>query len=246
MLKNQDIFKILFIDIETVAAKSSFDELPLELQEFWIKKAKYIPPREKETSPEDLYSEKAGIYAEFGKIICISVGFLIPDKEKKTIDSFRVKSFYGDDEKALLQDFFQSLDKYLNNNTYKICGHNIKEFDIPYICRRSIINGLNLPSLINIAGKKPWEIPHLDTMDLWRFGDYKNYTSLSLLNYILDIPSSKDDIDGSDVGHVYWQDNNLPRIVKYCEKDVLAVAQLILKFMNIEILRPAQIISVKD
>ncbi|RLD67060.1 MAG: 3'-5' exonuclease, partial [Bacteroidetes bacterium] len=195
MLDKIKIKDVLFLDIETVSAFPAHSEMSERLQELWAKKTKYIQEKE-DIKPEELY-ERAGIYSEFGKIVCISVGFIV--EQDKTLH-FRLKSFYGDNEKELINNFNNLLNKSFNKEHHYLCGHNAKEFDFPYIARRSLINGLKLPQQLNIAGKKPWEVKHLDTMDLWKFGDYKHYTSLNLLTAIFDIPSPKDDIDGSEVG----------------------------------------------
>ncbi len=227
MLSDIKINHILFLDIETVPASPSFNELPENLKALWARKAAGII--EKENTPIEESYNRAGIYAEFGKIICISVGFFY-SKEGKS--KFRIKSFFGDDEKEILTAFINLLDHSFNTNDHYLCGHNGKEFDYPYIARRALINGLKLPKLLDMVGKKPWEIRHLDTMELWKFGDYKHYTSLNLLTTIFNIPSPKDDIDGSDVWRVYWQDSDIQRIVTYCQKDVLAVAQLYLRYIG--------------
>lgn len=227
----------LFLDIETVPAFLEFSHLPTSLKNHWTKKAERIWPTNQsastsvESSPEDLYRQRAGIYAEFGKIICISVGLLVHDGGEQAL---RLKSFSGDDEKSLLYDFAQLLEKRFSDpNQLIIAGHNIKEFDIPYICRRMLVHQIVLPEVLQIGGKKPWEVKHLaDTMEMWRFGDIKNYTSLDLLAAILDIPSPKDDIDGSQVGDVYWVEKDLQRIVNYCEKDVLTSANVFLRLQG--------------
>ena len=223
MLYNLQFSQVLFLDIETVPAVPSFHDLSERMQKLWSKKAEKLKKDETET-PESIY-DRAGIYAEFGKIIVISVGFLNGNE-------FRIKSYYGDDEKLLLEEFAELLNRYYNYPDSMLCAHNGKEFDFPYIARRMIINGIDLPVPLQIAGKKPWEIRHLDTMELWKFGDYKNYTSLDLLTAIFDIPTPKDDIDGSMVGEVYWQQNDLERIKEYCQKDVLAIAQLMRRYLN--------------
>lgn len=229
-LRNVNIGDILFVDIETVPASPEFAGLNENFQKHWDKKSNYF--RKDDEKAEDVY-QRAGIYAEFGKIICISVG-LVTNKENTQV--LRVKSFASDDEKQLLQEFSSMLASW-DPKGYKIlCGHNIKEFDVPYICRRMLVNGLNLPETIDLYGKKPWEIKHIDTLELWKFGDYKNFTSLALLTELFDIPTPKDDIDGSQVAEVYYTEKNLPRIVSYCEKDVLAVANLFLKLRNEEII----------
>jgi uncharacterized protein YprB with RNaseH-like and TPR domain len=227
MLENFRVEDILFLDIETVPYAPSMALLDPAMQVLWDKKSKLF--RNPDQSADEAY-ERAGIYSEFGKIICISVGLI---KEKNPY-SFRIKSFYGDDEKALLNEFSGMLSKFCRSDKdAQLCAHNGKEFDFPYIARRMIINKLVIPEILDNAGKKPWEVKLLDTMDLWKFGDYKNYSSLDLLTTVLGIPTPKDDIDGSMVARVYYEEKDLPRIVHYCEKDVLAIAQILLRFKNL-------------
>lgn len=236
MLSNIQNENILFLDIETVSEYPVFKEVPERMKVLWAKKAKSLS-KTGNVKPEELYN-RAGIYSEFGKIVCISVGFM---NKVENVWHFRLKSFYGDSEKKLLEDFNGLLHEQFNKDKHYLCGHNAKEFDFPYIARRSLINGLKLPKQLNIAGKKPWEVKHLDTMDLWRFGDYKSYTSLNLLTVVFDIPTPKDDIDGSEVGRVYWEERNLQRIAEYCQKDVLAVAQLFLRYKGEKLILPENV-----
>mgnify|MGYP000191502227 CR=1 FL=1 len=225
---------ILFLDIETVPAFPSYSDVPDEWKKLWDKKASVIS-KDPEDTPESLYS-RAGIYAEFGKIICISVGFLKnaearpDDKVGRGKEQFRIKSFYGHDEKQVLSDFAELLNKHFYRADHRLCGHNGKEFDFPWIARRMMIHGIKIPALLNTAGKKPWEVNHLDTMEMWKFGDFKNHTSLNLLAALFGVPTPKDDIDGSMVHKVYYEEKNLERIVMYCQKDVLTVVQLLRKF----------------
>ena len=215
---------VLFLDIETVPAAPVWGDMAADFRELWEKKSAYI--RKPEQTAEEVY-ERAGIYAEFGKIICISAGYISAREEGRAL---RVKSFAGDDEKALLADFAKILVQFFTaKRNARLCAHNGKEFDFPYIARRMLVNGLKLPQALNVHGQKPWETPFLDTMDLWRFGDYKHFTSLSLLAALFGIPSPKDDIDGSRVADVYYKEKNLPRIIDYCEKDVLTAARIFLK-----------------
>ena len=237
MLANINPEDILFLDIETVPSVSSYKILDPAFQAFWDKKSKQF--RGEDKSAAEVY-DRAGIYAEFGKIICISAGLI---KEKNPF-VFRIKSFYGDDEKALLSEFSAMLVKFSKNKEALLCAHNGKEFDYPYIARRMIINSMIIPDILDNAGKKPWEVKLLDTLDLWKFGDYKSYTSLDLLTSILNIPSPKDDIDGSMVAGIYYDEHDIKRIVKYCEKDVLAVAQVLLRFMNLSKIEEDKIESV--
>ncbi|MBL8006622.1 MAG: 3'-5' exonuclease [Ignavibacteria bacterium] len=237
MLDSTDLKNILVLDIETVPQYSSYDQLDETWQKLWSKKINsYI--REGVTAA-DVY-DRAGIYSEFGKIICISAGFFFEDKGTLY---FRVKSFAGDDEKEILKDFSDLLDSRYNSNESLLCAHNGKEFDYPYIARRCLINGLKIPAILDNSGKKPWEIRLLDTMDMWKFGDYKSYTSLNLLAAVFGIPSPKDDIDGSQVWSVYWKDKDLERIRTYCQKDVVTVAQLLLKFKGMQLLGQENIIT---
>lgn len=245
---NVDIANILFLDIETVSSKPEYDNLDEAFQELWQLKARSLSRGEDGEEPDfaALYKTRAAIFAEFGKIVCISVGVVYRDKEDQLL-KVRLKSFASENEKELLHDFSQMVFKFYNDpNKYGFCGHNAKEFDIPYICRRLVVHQLPLPTPFNISGKKPWETKHiLDTMDMWKFGDRKHYTSLKLLAALLGFPSPKDDIDGSDVGRVYWEDKDLERLSLYCEKDVLATIQLYLRYKYMPLLEEDQVLHVK-
>jgi uncharacterized protein YprB with RNaseH-like and TPR domain len=233
MLESFNLKNILFLDIETVPQFAGFDEVPADFASLWEKKFSTLRKDSDESVTEGYH--RAGIYAEFGKIICVSCGYFTNENR------FRIKSFYGHDEKALLQDFSNVLRKSFAGPDKYLCAHNGKEFDFPYLCRRMIINQLELPAILDTAGKKPWEVSHLDTMELWKFGDYKSFTSLNLLAVILGIPTPKDDIDGSRVWQVYWEEKNLERIVTYCQKDVLTVAQIMRKFRRESLIPPEEI-----
>ena len=229
---------ILFLDIETVPEKEQWNELSKDIQELFEKKTHY--QRKEEHTAEEFY-ERAGIWAEFGKIICISVGYFVAVQNKKKL---RLTSFFGDDEHQILTDFKVLLETYFTKKSHVLCAHNGKEFDFPFITRRMIIHQIELPHKLNLFGKKPWEVPHLDTLEMWKFGDYKQYTSLKLLTAILGISSPKDDIDGSEIANVYYKEKNLQRIVTYCEKDTIAVAQILLRFNNQELLKEKDIVGV--
>ncbi|WP_298878412.1 3'-5' exonuclease [uncultured Polaribacter sp.] len=229
---------ILFLDIETVPQNENWNLLSKETQELFENKTKY--QRKDDFTAEEFY-ERAGIWAEFGKIICISVGYFVDVENNKQL---RITSFFGDDEHKLLSDFKVLLDNHFVKKSNVLCAHNGKEFDFPFIARRMIIHQIELPKKLNLFGKKPWEVPHLDTLELWKFGDFKHYTSLKLLTSILGIPSPKDDIDGSEVAHVYYKEKNLQRIVDYCEKDTIAVAQILLRFNNQKLLEKENIVNV--
>ncbi|MBT6808359.1 MAG: 3'-5' exonuclease [Flavobacteriales bacterium] len=236
MLENIKLEKVLFLDIETVPCESNFEDLDSTFKKLWEEKTQW--QRKEEFTPSKYYKLKAGVMAEFAKVICISIGYLFTEKGEQ---HFRIKSFYGDDEFILLEKFIDLLNKKFKSNSHLLCAHNGKEFDFPFLSRRILINGLKLPKLLDIAGKKPWEVNHLDTMELWRFGDYKNYTSIKLLAALFGIPTPKDDIDGSQVARVYWEENDLERIKTYCQKDTLTVAQLLLKYKGQNLIKEENI-----
>ncbi|MBU3820712.1 3'-5' exonuclease [Flavobacteriaceae bacterium XHP0103] len=238
MISKLNLENILFLDIETVPELPTFSNLDETKQALWELKSQY--QRKEDESAEDFY-ERAGIWAEFGKIICISVGYFKIQSEENR--QFRVTSFYGD-EVTILKDFKNLLISHFSETKHLLCAHNGKEFDFPYIARRMIINNIELPYKLNLFGKKPWEVPHLDTLELWKFGDYKTYTSLKLLTNVLGIPSPKDDIDGSEVYRVYYEENDIDRIITYCEKDTVAVAQIFLRLRGDAILNDHEIIHI--
>jgi 3'-5' exonuclease len=237
MIEKVILENILFLDIETVPEVENFNDLDDEMKELFEHKTQY--QRKEDFTAEEFY-DRAGIWAEFGKIVCISVGYFIV---KGDIRNFRVTSFWGD-EKKILTDFSNLLNNHYNQPQHVLCGHNSKEFDFPFIARRMIINSIAIPAKLNLFGKKPWEIAHLDTMELWKFGDYKHYSSVKLLTKILGIPSPKGDIDGSQVAEVFYKQNDIDRIVTYCEKDTIAVAQIFLRLRREDILIDEEIIHV--
>ncbi len=237
MLQKMNLEHVLFLDIETVPEHPNFNDLDAEEKALWEQKTMY--QRKDEFTPEEFY-DRAGIWAEFGKIICISVGYFA---NKGDLRSFRTTSFFGEEEQ-LLQEFKSLLETHFNRPHHVLCAHNGKEFDFPFLARRMIINGMTLPFKLNLFGKKPWEIAHLDTMELWKFGDYKHYTSLKLMTKVLGIPSPKDDIDGSQVRNVFYEEKDIDRIIVYCEKDVIAVAQVLLRLRNERLLDDDEILHV--
>lgn len=237
MLKDIKLDNVFVIDIETVPQSETFDTLPPHLQELWDLKTQY--QRKDGCTPADFY-EKAGIWAEFGKIVCISVGFFFQQDKKVHL---RVSSFAHHDEKMLLKQFIELLEK--QPKQLQLCAHNGKEFDFPYLCRRMLINRLPIPTQLQISGKKPWEVNHVDTLELWKFGDYKHYTSLNLLASIFGLPTPKNDIDGSMVKKVYYEDQDLERISTYCQRDVVTTAQILLQFKGLEIIPEENITLVK-
>jgi len=237
MISKLNLENILFLDIETVPETQHFSELDTTKQDLWEAKSRY--QRKEEFSAEEFY-DRAGIWAEFGKIICISVGYFTNQGNTRL---FRTTSFYGE-ERNLLKDFKNLLISHFSQAKHLLCAHNGKEFDFPYIARRMIIHNIELPYKLNLFGKKPWEVPHLDTLDLWKFGDYKTFTSLKLMTNVLGIPSPKDDIDGSEVYRVYYEENDIDRIITYCEKDTIAVAQIFLRLRGDSILTNEEILHV--
>ena len=234
MIHKLNLENLLFLDIETVPETKYYSDLSEDKQKLWDSKSKY--QRKEDYSPEDFY-DRAGIWAEFGKIICISVGYFT---EVNSVRRFRVTSFYGD-EHGLLLEFKALIETHFSKPKHLLCAHNGKEFDFPYIARRMVIHKISLPLKLNLFGKKPWEVPHLDTLELWKFGDFKHYTSLKLLTSVLGIPSPKDDIDGSEIFRVYYEEKNVERIVTYCQKDTIAVAQVILRLRGETVLEVDEI-----
>ena len=232
---------ILFLDIETVSQQPSLKDLPDGWKALWKKKAELLLRKKEEETPESIYG-RAAIYAEFGKIICISCGILQGASAERKIT---LKSFYGDNEKQLLEAFAEMGNKWNTGGAKYLCAHNGKEFDFPYICRRMMVHNIAIPPMLHLAGKKPWEVNHLDTMELWKFGDFKSYTSLNLLAYTLGVPTPKDDIDGSMVGETYWKEKDLTRIVTYCQKDVVTVAQIYLRMQGEPLIKNENI-EIKD
>jgi predicted PolB exonuclease-like 3'-5' exonuclease len=241
MLQHIDLHHILFIDIETVPLAYRFDELDDKSKYLWDKKTRWQQERS-EKGPDELY-DMAGVHAEFAKVVCISAGFFAFNDGTRT---FRVKSFYGDDEQSLLADFKNMLQRHFSDERSLLCAHNGKEFDFPFLARRYIINGLKLPYMLDIAGKKPWEVKHLDTMNLWKFGDFKHYTSIELLAHVMGVPTPKDDITGADVARVYYEEKDLERIKEYCEKDVITVARVMLRFKGESEVAEENLLSIKS
>ncbi|MGX5817500.1 3'-5' exonuclease [Chitinophaga lutea] len=237
MLNTTALDQLLLLDIETVPLAATLPDMPDNLQSLWREKiAKTLPDFE---DAGEAFRERGGLQAEFGRIVCISAGLFYTENGQYQL---RIKSFYGHDERELLEGFLDMVQKIsAKNPRFQFAGHNIREFDIPYICRRVVINGLALPAPLQMHTFKPWEQPLLDTLQIWRFGEFKSYASLKLLAAVLGIPTPKDDIDGSMVGQVYWEEGNLERIAEYCGKDVLTVGQLLLRFKGLPLLEKAAV-----
>ncbi|OEK03254.1 3'-5' exonuclease [Roseivirga sp. 4D4] len=233
----KDIHNILFLDIETVPLYPTFDLLPDRFKTLWEKKSRFIKGADQQTA-EELYA-RGGIYAEFGKIITIAVGYFVSSGDE--IKNFRIKAFANHDEKILLNKFSALINEHFNSKKLRLCAHNGKEFDFPYIGRRMLINEISIPEPLNLSGRKPWEVPHIDTMELWKFGDYKHFTSLDLLAALFDVDSSKDDIDGSQVYEVYYHEKNLERIAEYCKRDVMVLAQVFMRLNQMPLLTKDEI-----
>ena len=241
MITKIPLENFLIIDIETVSEKKDYHSLAKEWQHLWQEKVNRSLPEN--VTVDEYYPQRAGVMAEFAKVVCISLGYF---KKEKGVYQFRVKSIFSEDEKNLLVNFILTLNQLeAVHNHWNFTGHNIKEFDIPFLCRRLLINGLNIPAYLDFQNMKPWETNMVDTFQYWRFGDYKNYTSLKLLAASLNVSSPKDDIDGSMVGHVYWHENDLQRIATYCQKDIVTVANIILRFKNLPLLTDDQVIFAK-
>jgi uncharacterized protein YprB with RNaseH-like and TPR domain len=240
-MQNIPVENLFFIDIETVSCCEHYELLTDDWKELWTEKINKALPEN--TTPEEYYPKRAGIMAEFAKVVCISFGYIKMENGKMQL---RVKSFYSEDEKEILHKFIDTVCQLnAKNNKWCFTGHNIKEFDIPFLCRRLLVNNISIPECFNFQAMKPWDVPVLDTLHLWRFGDYKHYTSLKLLAATLGIPSPKNDIDGSQVGEVYWSEKDVPRIALYCQKDVATVANIILRFKNLPLLAEEQIVFVE-
>lgn len=232
------LLSLLVIDIETVPIVENFEQLNDNWKQLWIDKASKLVDA---NTADEAWKMRGGIMAEFGKIVCISTGYFFENENRE--QCFKIKSLYSDNEKEVLQQFLDVCNKlYKSNKNFVFGGHNIREFDIPYICRRIIINQLPLPEYLWLHERKPWEVKMFDTLSWWKFGDNKNYTSLHLLANVLQIPTSKTDIDGSKVQDVYYKEKNLPRIVNYCQQDIVVVANIILRFKNLPLLLPSNIV----
>jgi hypothetical protein len=260
ILRHVDLTRVFFVDIETVPGHATHADLPEAFHPLWQKFCEKRHSKELADglSHADLFAQ-GGLYAEFGKIVCISVGMFRHLKDE-TLE-FRVKSFASDDECEVLRGFADMLgarrpygnrlygattsikdrDKVDHrNDPFFLCAHNGREFDYGYLGRRMLICGQAIPPMLDVAGHKAWDLPHLlDTMELWKFGDNKGTISLPLLAGVFGIPSPKEDIDGSQVAQVYWQDKDLGRIVEYCEKDVIATARIFLHYAGQKELWPA-------
>jgi hypothetical protein len=240
MIRQIPLEEFLVIDIETVSEQKEYRELNPEWQLLWDEKTRWSRPEDSDA--EAFYPQRAGVMAEFAKVICICIGFF---HRQNAETHFRVKAIAGNDEKTVLQQFIDTVAQFgSRQKKWRFAGHNIREFDIPFLCRRMLINSIALPSFLDFQNLKPWENNLVDTFQLWRFGDYKQFTSLKLLAAALGVPSPKDDIDGSQVGQVYWEEGNLERIALYCRKDVATVANILLRFRNESLLETQQLVFV--
>jgi DNA polymerase elongation subunit (family B) len=240
MLEHLKIGNLLFLDIETVPAFPSYPDVPDALRLLWDKKATYL---KKETETPEMVYQRAGIYAEFGRIVCISTGMIGTLDDKRVL---RLKSYFAETEGELLKEFADLIVRLCQKKEIDLCAHNGREFDFPYMARRMLINGVQLPEIFDNAGKRPWEVRYVDTLELWKFGDHKHYTSLDLLASLFGIESPKTELDGSQVSHVYWQQNDIRRIVDYCRKDVVTTAQIMLRFKGEPLLEPSDVLILDE
>jgi len=220
---------ILFIDIETVSQESHIDLLDERIKKLWLKKASYLHNNDN-LSDEDFYLKRSSIYAEFGKIICIGIGGIFFDDNQEP--TLRVKMIRGESEAEILEQFRAILEKHKAAANLMLCAHNGKEFDFPYICRRMLVNGITLPRILQVSGKKPWEINHIDTLDLWKFGDYKHFVPLDLLAILFDIPGSETEVSGELVNDLYYKENDKVKIERYCADQIIVLTQLYMKMNN--------------
>jgi len=232
-MSSTNIENILFIDIETAPIHYKYNQLSETEKELWDKKMFYV----KESTPELQY-EKAGIYAEFSKVVCIGLGFISEGK-------FRTKAIAGESELEILKGFVTILNQHFNTSNHFLCAHNGKEFDYPFLCRRLLVNKITLPKILQIQGFKPWEVKHLDTMEMWRFGDIKNFTSLNLLAHLFNIPSPKDDIDGSQIAKVFYEEKNINRIKAYCIKDVITLVRIYQSLKGLDVLADDNVVYIE-
>lgn len=233
MFLRSKIQDVLFLDIETVPLYAEYDELEGMEKYLWDRTARYINTEEETDS--ETYAQ-AGVYAEFGRIVCICVGNIGIDNE---CEFLKLRCFYNDDERNLLLEFKSFLQK-LNTATI-LCAHNGKAFDFPFICRRMLINGIELPEIFVNSENKSSELQHLDTLEFWKFGDYQHFTSLEHLAHLFKLESSKKDIDRGSVQKVYYSQNDPQKIVDYCFNDVVTIAQLLLRFNNQNTIRTENI-----
>lgn len=236
----QELKEVVFLDVETVSGQASYSDLPDRMKPLWARKASYLR-KESPESDEELYKSRAAIYAEFGKVVCIVAGKLVELESGEL--GLRTKAYSGHDERELLTAFKEMADR-LDPMTTRFCAHNGKEFDYPYLCRRMLIHGISLPPVLSLMGRKPWDVPHLDTLEMWKFGDYKHFTSLELLASIFEIPSSKNGIDGSMVSSVYYGEGDLEKIVSYCTGDVMVLAQLFLRMKGYPLIKQSNLVVV--
>jgi len=229
------ITKILFIDIETVGGCKNYESCKITNPNVAKQYVKYIDwfvkrfPEDSQLSLDEIFIRRASLVPEFAKIVCVSVAF-VTDK-----DEIKTQSFSGDDEKELLKDCQKLLDRCGKLDFY-LCGHNLKNFDIPMLAKRMIINGLMPPSILPSYDTKPWEIKAIDTKEIWQYGAYTSIGSLDLLCTTMDIPTPKDgEVTGDKVHSAYWDENKLKEITEYCERDVKVLIDIIKKLKKLEI-----------
>lgn len=259
MFAKLQLDRCIFIDIETVPEYENFEQVPERFKDLWVTKwgkirkfrnksiaelAEHAQDPDSEFAEAAEFYREAGIFAEFGKIVCISLGRFTTYDKARDQRKFRVTSFLSASEEDLLAEMENHIGRLSEKEIglgkfgkpeekFKYClvGHNIKEFDVPYLCRRMMVHGICLPEIVDCAGLKPWETPQfVDTMELWKFGDNKSFTSLDLLAARFGIESPKDDMDGSMVYQVFYESQDMDRLGRYCAADVVTCASLMLKW----------------
>lgn len=228
MIKKEDLNNLLYFDVETAGKYESYEDLALQnprLAKLWEKRAKYFRANTlgmEEMGDSEIYSQKSGLEPEFGRVVCVSFG--VWDGE-----NHRLTSFYGDNEQEILEKTAKIFSNAVSKGM-KICGHNIKMFDVPFLGKKMIFSGIDVPQNLLLWDKKPWEVPILDTAEFFSFGSWSHkFLGLDLLACSLGIESPKEDIDGSQVHNTFWGEKNYERIMEYCEKDVLTVMDVLKK-----------------
>ncbi len=246
MYSVSELKQMVFIDIETIRGKKTYNDVITEnpaLDDYW--QTKHTQIREKEPlsyghieDSAEMYEKMAALYPEWGQIVCISIGQIKFDEDGNPI-KFTTKSFSGLYEKILLEEFNETASKIMSKYPrMQWVGHNIKGFDMPYIIKRSLINGVRVPNVFHLQKQKPWESQLIDTNDVWKFNGW-NGARLGLLTEILNIPSPKQDMDGKMVSDVFWEDGDLNRISEYCEMDINATANVMLRISGMDIITDA-------
>lgn len=231
-----EVAKIVFFDLETASEYESLDQLALnkpKMAELWSKRCEYLRSRfeeNKDMTDEQLYEAKAALTPEFARIVCATFGRVTFIGEDPNVI---IKSYCSEHEDEVLDGIQKVFDKFAS---LKFSGHNIKRFDIPMMCKRLLIHGRSLPKGLQIQNLKPWEMPFIDTSEVWSFGAWQEgFVSLELLVTAIGLETPKGDIKGEDVSRVFWQDGDTHRIAEYCQRDVFAGIQALLKLSGLPV-----------